>query len=139
MIHHTVISVLDTRVEPKNLGPRTPKNHRIVTTVLGEEAEADNLGLHHHDTIIAQGTEGKVDDPDLRDIHTTTKMTKLRWGHHASPKGFAEHRYPKDSSYPHNQQKYDESQETQSWLSDYLQAVKILGGSKETTFQSLQL
>jgi hypothetical protein len=28
---------------------------------------------------------------------------------------------------PHDQQKYDESQEPQSWLSDYLQEVKYLG------------
>jgi hypothetical protein len=116
-----------------------PKNHRAITTVLGEEAEDDNLGLHHHDTIIAQGTKGEVDDPDLCDIHTTTKMMKLRWGHHASLEGFAEHWYPKDSSYPHNQHKYDELQEPQSWLSDYLQAVKILRGSKEIAIQSLQL
>jgi hypothetical protein len=40
---------------------------------------------------------------------------------------------------PHDQQKYDGSQEPQSWLSDYLQAVKILGGIKETAMQSLQL
>jgi hypothetical protein len=40
---------------------------------------------------------------------------------------------------PYDQQKYDGSQEPQSWLSDYLQAVKILGGTKETTMQSLQL
>jgi hypothetical protein len=29
--------------------------------------------------------------------------------------------------------------EPSSWLSDYLQAVRILGGSKETAMQSLQL
>jgi hypothetical protein len=46
---------------------------------------------------------------------------------------------PKGFKLPHDQQKYDGSQEPQSWLSDYLQAVKILGGSKETTMQSLQL
>jgi hypothetical protein len=46
---------------------------------------------------------------------------------------------PKDFKLPHDQQKYDGSQEPQSWLSDYLQAVKILGGTKETTMQSLQL
>jgi hypothetical protein len=40
---------------------------------------------------------------------------------------------------PHDQQKYDGSQDPQSWLSDYLQAVKILGGTKETAMQSLQL
>jgi hypothetical protein len=56
--------------------------------------------------------------------------------HHASvritpvPKGF---------KLPHDQQKYGGSQEPQSWLSDYLQAVKILGGTRETAMQSLQL
>jgi hypothetical protein len=46
---------------------------------------------------------------------------------------------PKCFKLPHDQQKYDGSQESQSWLSDYLQAVKILGGTKETAMQSLQL
>jgi hypothetical protein len=46
---------------------------------------------------------------------------------------------PKGFKLPHDQQKYEGSQEPQSWLSDYLQAVRILGGSKETAMQSLQL
>jgi hypothetical protein len=46
---------------------------------------------------------------------------------------------PKGFKLPHDQQKYDGSQEPQSWLSDYLHAVKILGGTKETAMQSLQL
>jgi hypothetical protein len=46
---------------------------------------------------------------------------------------------PKGLKLPHDQKKYDRSQEPQSWVSDYLQAVRILGGSKETTMQSLQL
>jgi hypothetical protein len=46
---------------------------------------------------------------------------------------------PKGFKLPHDQQKYDGSQEPSSWLSDYLQAVRILGGSKETALQSLQL
>jgi hypothetical protein len=46
---------------------------------------------------------------------------------------------PKGFKLPHDQQKYDGSQEPQSWLSDYLQAGRILGGSKETAMQSLQL
>jgi hypothetical protein len=99
-MHHDIISVQDTRPEPKNLGPRMPKNHRAITTVIREEAEDDDLGLHHHDTTIAQGVEEEVDDPDLRDTHTTTKTTKLRWEDHASLEGSIEHRYPKDSSYP---------------------------------------
>jgi hypothetical protein len=46
---------------------------------------------------------------------------------------------PKGFKLPHNQQKYDGSPEPQSWLSDYLQVVKLLGGTRETTMQSLQL
>jgi hypothetical protein len=46
---------------------------------------------------------------------------------------------PKGFKLPHDQQKYDRSQEPQSWLSDYLQAVKLLGGTRETAMQSLQL
>jgi hypothetical protein len=46
---------------------------------------------------------------------------------------------PKGFKLLQDQQKYDGSQEPQSWLSDYLQAVKILGGTKETLIQSLQL
>jgi hypothetical protein len=46
---------------------------------------------------------------------------------------------PKGFKLPHDQQKYDGSQEPQSWLADYLQAVQILGGTKEIAIQSLQL
>jgi hypothetical protein len=46
---------------------------------------------------------------------------------------------PKGFKLPHNQQKYDGSQEPESWLTNYLQAAKILGGSKATAMQSLQL
>jgi hypothetical protein len=46
---------------------------------------------------------------------------------------------PKGFKLPHNQQKYDGSQEPELWLSDYLQAVKILLGSRATAMQSLQL
>jgi hypothetical protein len=46
---------------------------------------------------------------------------------------------PKGFKLSHDQQKYNGSQEPQSWLSDYLQAVQILGGTKETAMQSLQL
>jgi hypothetical protein len=48
-------------------------------------------------------------------------------------------REPKGFKLPHDQQKYDGSQEPRLWLSDYLQAVQILGGSRATTVQSLQL
>jgi hypothetical protein len=46
-------------------------------------------------------------------------------------------RVPKGFKLPHDQQKYDGSQEPRLWLSDYLQAVQILGGTRATTMQSL--
>jgi hypothetical protein len=46
---------------------------------------------------------------------------------------------PKGFKLPHDQRKYDGSQEPESWLIDYLQAVKLLGGSKATAMQSLQV
>jgi hypothetical protein len=46
---------------------------------------------------------------------------------------------PKGFKLPYDQQKYDGSQEPELWLSDYLQAIQILGGSRATTMQSLQL
>jgi hypothetical protein len=48
-------------------------------------------------------------------------------------------RVPKGFKLPHDQQKYDGSQEPTLWLADYLQAVQILGGTKATAMQSLQL
>jgi hypothetical protein len=46
---------------------------------------------------------------------------------------------PKGFKLPHDQQKYDGSQEPTLWLLDYLQAVQILGGTRGTAMQSLQL
>jgi hypothetical protein len=77
------------------------------------------------------------EDLDLQKESATMKMTKRRWEHRALPVGFALHPVPKGFKLPHDQQKYDGSQEPQSWLSDYLQAVQILGGTKETAMQSL--
>jgi hypothetical protein len=48
-------------------------------------------------------------------------------------------RVPKGFKLPHDQQKYDGSQYPTLWLSDYLQAVQILGGTRATAMQSLQL
>jgi hypothetical protein len=48
-------------------------------------------------------------------------------------------RVPKGFKLPHDQQKYDGSQEPRLWLSDYLQAVQILGGTRAIAMQSLQL
>jgi hypothetical protein len=48
-------------------------------------------------------------------------------------------RVPKGFKLPHDQEKHDGSQEPTLWLSDYLQAVQILGGTRATAMQSLQL
>jgi hypothetical protein len=48
-------------------------------------------------------------------------------------------RVPKGFKLPHDQQKYDGSQEPRLWLSDNLQAVQILRGTRATAMQSLQL
>jgi hypothetical protein len=48
-------------------------------------------------------------------------------------------RVPKGFKLPHDQEKYDGSQEPTLWLSDYLQGVQILGGTRATAMQSLQL
>jgi hypothetical protein len=48
-------------------------------------------------------------------------------------------RVPKGFKLPHDQEKYDGSQEPTLWLSYYLQAVQILGGTRATAMQSLQL
>jgi hypothetical protein len=48
-------------------------------------------------------------------------------------------RVPKGFKLPHDQKKYDGSQEPTLWLSDYLQAVQILGGTRAIAMQSLQL
>jgi hypothetical protein len=48
-------------------------------------------------------------------------------------------RVPKGFKLPHDQENYDGSQEPTLWLSDYLQAVQILGGTRAMAMQSLQL
>jgi hypothetical protein len=48
-------------------------------------------------------------------------------------------RVPKGFKLPHDQQKYDGSQEPKQWLSDYLQVVQILRGTRVMAMQSLQL
>jgi hypothetical protein len=48
-------------------------------------------------------------------------------------------RVPKGFKLPHDQEKYNGSQEPTLWLLDYLQALQILGGITATAMQSLQL
>jgi hypothetical protein len=65
------------------------------------------------------------DDKEMRALCFTRRVRKMRVS-----KGF---------KLPHDQQKYDGSQEPTLWLSHYLQAVQTLGGTKATAMQSLQL
>jgi hypothetical protein len=58
MKHHIIMK------EPEDPDPRTKKHHHAITTVLGIEVEANDPGLHHHDTTVAPGTEA-ADDPSL--------------------------------------------------------------------------
>jgi hypothetical protein len=67
----------------------------------------------------------KDDKKEMGALCFTRKVRKMR-----VPKGF---------KLPHDQEKYDGSQEPTLWLSDYLQAVQILGGTRATAMQSLQL
>jgi hypothetical protein len=60
----------------------------------------------------------KDDDKEMGALCFTHRVRKMR-----VPKGF---------KLPHDQQKYDGSQEPTLWLSDYLQAVQILGGTRAT-------
>jgi hypothetical protein len=48
-------------------------------------------------------------------------------------------RVPKGFKLPHDQQKYDGSQEPRLWLSDYLHAVQIFEETRAMAMQSLQL
>jgi hypothetical protein len=52
---------------------------------------------------------------------------------------FRKTRVPKGFKLPHDQEKYDGSQEPILWPSDYLQAVQIHGGTRAIAMQSLQL
>jgi hypothetical protein len=108
--------VPDTKKEPKDLGPRMSKNHHAVTIVLGMETEADDPGIHHHDATVAQGTEEQVNDPDPCDIHMITKTTKSRWGAPCFTLRIHRTPVPKGFKLPRDHQKYDGSQEPQSWL-----------------------
>jgi hypothetical protein len=67
----------------------------------------------------------KDDEKEMGALCFTRRVRKMR-----VPKGF---------KLPHDQKKYDGSQEPTLWLSDYLQVVQILGGTRATAMQSLQL
>jgi hypothetical protein len=102
----------------------TSLDHHAITTVLGTKVVVDDLGQYRQSTTKGQGME-EPEGPGLPPSCFTRRVcTSL------VPKGF---------KLPHDQQIYDGSQEPSSWLSDYLQTVRIHAGSKETAMQSLQL
>jgi hypothetical protein len=79
-----------------------------------------------NNTHYAWREENYEDDEKEMGVLCFTRRVRRTW----VPKGF---------KLPHDQQKYDGSQEPMLWLSDYLQAVQILGGMRATAMQSLQL
>jgi hypothetical protein len=98
----------------------------------------DKINKRREDTrnIIAQARVNKschawreenyeYDEKEMGALYFTRRVRKTR-----VPKGF---------KLPHDKQKYDGSQEPTLWLLDYPQAVQILGGTKATAMQSLQL
>jgi hypothetical protein len=116
----------------------TNLDHHAVTAVLHVGAATDDLGHHRQDIIKVQSME-EPEDPGPPQRRTTTKTTKKEMRASCFTHRVCTTPLPKGFKLLHDQQKYDGSQEPQSWLSDYLQAVKILGGTKETSIQSLQL
>jgi hypothetical protein len=74
----------------------------------------------------ACGEENYEDDEKEMGALCFTRRVRKTW----VPKGF---------KLPHDQEKYNGLQEPTLWLSDYLQAVQILGETRATAMQSLQL
>jgi hypothetical protein len=112
--------------------------HKFSRNETGEFLEDEKIQKRKEDArnIIAQARvnnaryawreENYEDDEKEMDALCFTRRVRKTW----VPKGF---------KLPHDKEKYDGSQEPTLWLSDYLQAVQILGGIRATTMQSLQL
>jgi hypothetical protein len=119
-------------------GRKKELKHKTTRSESSESSEEERRQKRKEDArnIIAQARVNKSrhtwreenyedDDKEMGALCFTRRVRKTR-----VPKGFR---------LPHDQQKYDGSQEPTLWLSDYLQAVHILGGTKATAMQSLQL
>jgi hypothetical protein len=117
-------------------GRKKEFKHKITRNESSESSEEERRQKRKEDArnIIAQARVNKSrhawreenyedDDKEMGALCFTRRVRKTR-----VPKGFR---------LPHDQQKYDGSQEPTLWLSDYLQAVQILGGTKATAMQSL--
>jgi hypothetical protein len=109
----------------------TNLDHRTVTIVLSAGAEVDDPCHHHQSTTKSKAwrnpkipVPNKVYDYEDNKKEMGAPCFTSRIHTTPVPKGFKLH---------HHQQKYDGSQETQPWIS------VILGGSKETAMQILQL
>jgi hypothetical protein len=112
--------------------------HKITRNESSESSEEERRQKRKEDArnIIAQARVNKSrhawreenykDDKKEMGALCFTRRVRKTW----VPKGF---------KLLHDQQKYDGLQEPTLWLSDYLQAVQILGGTKATAMQSLQL
>jgi hypothetical protein len=107
------------------------------------EAEVDNPGHRNEHMIIhakempeIQSDKHRSTDPVTSGTNTIMRTKKLQWGPPVLPTAFVECKYPKYLSYlTINRNMMDRKNPSHG----YLQAAKILGGSKATTMQSLQL
>jgi hypothetical protein len=95
-----------------------------------------NLGFLLRENLLLYSSNLPLGVPNWTVIYTITHR-------HSSALCFTRRvrrtRVSKGFKLPHDQQMYDGSQEPTLWLSDYLQAVQILGGTRATAMQSLQL
>jgi hypothetical protein len=123
-------------VKSTNLKGKEKSRYNLADNEYSESSEEKKRQKRKEDarSIIAQARVNKSrhawreenyedDDKDMGALCFTRRVRKTR-----VPKGF---------KLPHDQNKYDGSQEPNLWLSDYLQAVQILGGTKATAMQSL--
>jgi hypothetical protein len=125
-------------VKSTNLKGKEKARYNLADNEYSESSEEKKRQKRRKDarSIIAQARVNKSrhawreenyedDDKDMGALCFTRRVRRTR-----VPKGF---------KLPHDQNKYDGTQEPNLWLSDYLQAVQILGGTKATAMQSLQL
>jgi hypothetical protein len=128
----------DPEIKSTNLKGKEKSRYNLTDNEYSESSEEKKRQKRKEDarSIIAQARVNKSrhawreenyedDDKDMGALCFTRRVRKTRVS-----KGF---------KLPHDQNKYDGSQEPNLWLLDYLQAVQILGGIKATAMQSLQL
>jgi hypothetical protein len=123
--------------EPTSLDPRTKTSRHAVTIVLDTGARLKiTISTPRRYNSPRQGRSRRSKSPRYA-YHNDDD--EIEMGEACFTRRVCRALVPKGFNLPHDQQKYDGSQEPPSWLSDYLQAIKMLGGSKETAMQNLQL